>query len=80
MTTLTIPDMPDAVIRQLSAQASQHHCTLEEEARMRLVSTVRKSPEEVRCILEKIRIHRESLSVPPPTEEFLREAKNWGRP
>lgn len=87
MATLTISNVPDSVVRGLEALARQHDCTLEVEAWMclqkGLSETRAKVPitaEEEKAILERIRVRRESLSVPPPTEEFLRKAKNWGRP
>jgi plasmid stability protein len=87
MAALTIPNVPDSVVRRLEEQARQRGCSLEVEARLcleeglsRLRKVVPKTPEEVNRILEEIRIHRESLHTPPLTEEFLQEAKNWGRP
>ena len=87
MATLTIPNVPESVFKQLEAQARRHGCMLGVEALLCLEEGLSKSwrrdprtPEEVERLLEEARVSRESLSAPPLTEEFLRNAKNWGRP
>ena len=87
MPTLTIPDVPESVVLQLEALAKEQGCTVEGAARLCLEEGLPKmadkgpmTREEVERFLEEVRISRESLRTPPLTEEFLREAKNWGRP
>lgn len=85
MPTLTIPNVPDSVMKRLEALAHRQGCTLEVEARLCLqkILSETKVPiaeEEEKTIPERVRVRRESLSVPPLTEEFLQMDKNLGRP
>ena len=80
MTTLTIPDVQEEVIRHWQERARQHHRSLEAEVRMCLESDVKRTPEEVDRILEEIGALRESFTETEMTDEFLEKAKNWGRP
>ena len=80
MTTLTIPDLADEVVRHFEERARENHRTLEQEVRARLESDVRKTPEEAERFLEQVRRIREAFTEFEITDEFLEKAKNWGRP
>ena len=80
MTTLTIQNVPDEMVRLLDEQARKNHRTLDEEARVRLQGTLGGEPTDVENLIARARVLRESFPGATVTEEFLEKAKNWGRP
>ncbi len=82
MATLTIKGMPDELYQRLKASAAEHRRSLNNEAIVRLEDALRRRREGEEALLERIRERRERLAktMPPLTDEFINEAKNWGRP
>ena len=76
---ITIKDIPGKLHRKLKACASANNRSLNGEIISRLERSVLDGEDRER-LLQEIDDFRSSLNVPPLTEEFLRAAKNWGRP
>jgi antitoxin FitA len=80
MATLTLKNVPDALIERIKRQAQQHGRSLNREAILILEqgagcgTTI---PVEAR--LERIRAMRNRYNLPPFTEASLDAAKNEGR-
>ena len=79
MRTLTIRNLPEAVYEQLRHQAVRNKCTLNDELLRCLKSAVEIHPRNRAEFLETVVRERESLSVPPLTDEFLEQAIATGR-
>ena len=75
---ITIKDIPPRLHRKLKACAKANNRSLNGEVINRLEISLGDLEERER-LLQEIDEFRSSLKVPPLTEEFLREAKNWGR-
>ena len=80
MATLTLKNVPDALIDQIKRQARQHGRSLNREAILILEQGAgTAAPVSVETRLERIRALRNRYNLPPLTEETLHEAKNEGR-
>ena len=80
MGTLTLKNVPDALIDRIKRQAEQHRRSLNREAINILEHGAGSgAPISVEARLERIRAMRNRYNLPPLTEEFLDEAKNEGR-
>lgn len=80
MADLTVEGVTDEVYALLNERAAENRRTLNDEVLVVLDEGVRRY--RARCerpSLEEIRAFRESLNVPPLTEEFLERAINEGR-
>jgi plasmid stability protein len=80
MLDLTIQGVTDEVHTLLRQRAAENRRTLNDEVLVVLEEGVRRNRASLdRPWLEEIRAFRESLNVPPLTEEFLDLAINEGR-
>jgi hypothetical protein len=80
MAELTIEGVNEELYTLLAERAAENRRTLNEEVLMVLDDSVRRY--RARCdrpSIEEIRAFRESLNVPPLTEEFLERAIDEGR-
>ena len=80
MGTLTLKNVPAALIDRIKRQAEQHRRSLNREAIHILehgTGSAASLPVEAR--LERIRAMRSRYNLPQLTEEFIEEAKNEGR-
>ncbi len=79
MTTLTIPDVPDEVVRALEARAAANQRSLADEARDVLAEA---SARDEAALLERIRSRREAMRAQGVwlTPEDIEQAINEGRP
>jgi plasmid stability protein len=80
MGTLTLKNVPDALIDRIKRQAERHRRSLNREAINILEHGAGSgAPMSVEMRLERIRAMRKRYNLPPLTEEFLDEAKSEGR-
>jgi hypothetical protein len=80
MADLIIHGVTEEVHALLTQRAAENRRTLNEEVLVLMEAAVRKYWAQCdRPSLEEIRAFRESLNVPPLTEEFLERAINEGR-
>ena len=78
---ITIKEIPAKVHRKLKARAKANKRSLNRE----VIDILEKVDQTAgimdrEAFLRDVREFRSKLKGPPLTEEFLREAKNWGRP
>jgi plasmid stability protein len=79
MATLTIKNIPDAVVRRLKAQAARHRRSLNLEVIHLLETATHAAPIDVEAELAQIRARRPSLKGVRIDDRVLREWKNAGR-
>lgn len=80
MGTLTLKNVPDALIDRIKRQAERHRRSLNREAIHILEHGAGSgAAASVETRLERIRAMRNRYNLPPLTEEFLDEARNEGR-
>jgi hypothetical protein len=80
MADLTVHGVTKEVHTLLTQRAAENRRTLNDEVLVVLEAAVRRYRASCdRPSLEEIRAFRESLNVPPLTEEFLERAINEGR-
>ncbi|MBM3837812.1 MAG: Arc family DNA-binding protein [Verrucomicrobia bacterium] len=77
---VTIKDLPARLHRKLKARADANKRSLNWEVIDILEKAVEPTPVDVEAILADIKKIHARTNLPPLTEEFLREAKNQGRP
>jgi plasmid stability protein len=80
MPDITIKELPETVYRKLERRAKAQQRSVENEAKIRLESTLVDAEDEtdVEALLRRARINRERMSV-FVTDEVLREFKEEGR-
>jgi hypothetical protein len=81
MATLTLKNVPEALVGQLKEEAKQNRRSLNQEALSRLESSValrRRSAEEV--VADLRRLHKRLGSRPILTDALLARARRVGRP
>lgn len=80
MADLTVYGVTDEVYALLTQRATENRRTVNDEVLVVLDEGIRRYRAHCeRPSLEEIRAFRESLNVPPLTEEFLERAINEGR-
>ena len=80
MGTLTLKNVPDALIEKIKRQAERHQRSLNREAIHILEhGSGAAAALPVKARLERIRAMRSRYDLPPLTEAFLEEAKSEGR-
>ena len=77
---LTIKDLPSRLHQKLKTQARANKRSLNWEVIDLLEKAVQSTPVDTEKLLEDIRHVREGIHGFVVTDEFLREAKNEGRP
>jgi len=80
MATLTIKNVPEKLHRQLKQSAAQHRRSLNSEAIYCLETVLASSRVDPKEFLAEVRALRKRMPRAYITEEFLRAAKNEGRP
>jgi hypothetical protein len=81
MATVTLKNVPVALVAQLKKEARQNRRSLNQEALARLEASLvapRRNGAEAVEVLR--RLHRRMAGVAPLTDAFLQRAKNEGRP
>lgn len=80
MGTLTLKNVPQALIDRIKRQAERHRRSLNREAIHILENGAGSgAAASVEARLERIRAMRNRYNLPPLTEELVEEAKNEGR-
>lgn len=82
MATLTIKNLPDEIYAALSKTAKRNRRSINNEAVVRLEKALADEDRDIDTTLERIRHNREKLRDEGVwlTDEFLKLAKNEGRP
>lgn len=82
MRNMTIKGIPDSLYRRIKKRAAENRRSLNREVIVCLDQSVAGSPIDPKAFLADIdALHKRlKLKLPPLTDEFLRAAKNWGRP
>jgi plasmid stability protein len=80
MATLTIKNIPDAVVRRLKTRATRHRRSLNLEVIHVLETVTHAAPIDVEAELARIRARRPILKSVRIDDRVLREWKNAGRP
>ena len=80
MATVTLKNVPEALVQILKKQAKQNRRSLNQEALARLEASLaapRRGGAETVVALR--RLHKRLMGLPPLTDAFLRRAKEDGR-
>jgi antitoxin FitA len=80
MANVTIKGIPDDLYERIKQRAAAHRRSINQEIIVSLEQSVGRRPIDPEAVLADIDRFRESLDVPPVTDEFINRAKNWGRP
>jgi len=80
MATLTIKNIPEKLHKRLRESAAQHRRSINNEAISCLEKVLVTTREDPREFLAEVRAARARIPRAYLTEEFLRAAKNEGRP
>ena len=83
MRSITIKGIPDPLYRRIKRRAAEHRRSLNSEVIVCLEQSAPPTRMDPKAYLARIdALHRKlkKLNLPPLTDDFLREAKNWGRP
>ena len=82
MANLTIKNMPDRLYEQLKRRAAENHRSLNQEVIFCLtleLTRPKRTVEEDKELLERIRKHRATMPAYIPSDEWLEDAINEGR-
>ena len=79
MTNLTVKNVPEELYKRLKDSAAQHRRSLNNEVIARLDEAMRSQRVDPEAFLTQLKLFRNRLSLPPLTDDFLRDAKNQGR-
>jgi antitoxin FitA len=80
MATLTIKNVPEKLHRRLKERTARHQRSTNNEVISRLETVLVGNPVDPQEFLARVRALRERMPRMYLTEEFLRAAKNQGRP
>lgn len=80
MATLTIKNVPEKLHKRLKESAAFNRRSLSNEAICCLESVLLPQAVEPRAFMARVRALRKRMPRMYLTDEFLRAAKNWGRP
>ena len=78
--TLTIKNVPEKLHKRLKASAVQHRRSLNSEVISCLEMVLAPRRVDPREFLAEVRAMRERMPHVHLNDEFLRAARNWGRP
>ena len=79
MATLSIKNVPEALVKRLKSQATTNRRSLNLEVIAVLESATRSMPIDVEAELARVRALRIKLKR-PVSDEYINRAKRWGRP
>jgi len=79
MATLSIKNVPEALVKRLKSQATTNRRSLNLEVIAVLESATRSMPIDVEAELARVRAVRIKLKR-PVSDEYINRAKRWGRP
>jgi plasmid stability protein len=84
MASLQLNDVPEAIMSELRERAERFHRPVEEEAKATLMNAILASPSKRRLSVTEFLARAKRIRDKHPnawiTEEFLRAAKDEGRP
>ncbi|MCH7732747.1 MAG: Arc family DNA-binding protein [Candidatus Marinimicrobia bacterium] len=80
MSTLTIKNIPNELYERVKESAKQHRRSINSEVIVCLEHTFFSRRIDPDTFLARIHSLRQQVSLPPLTDEFLKKAKNEGRP
>ena len=80
MRSITIKGIPDPLYRRIKQRAVEHRRSINSEVIVCLEQSVMARRIDPKAYLADIDALHKRLKLPPVTEDFLRKAKNWGRP
>jgi plasmid stability protein len=78
MATLSIKNVPEALVKRLKSQAATNRRSLNLEVIAVLEGTTRSTPIDVEAELARVRAIRVKLKR-PISDEYINRAKRWGR-
>ncbi len=78
MATLSIKNVPEALVKRLKSQAATNRRSLNLEVIALLESVTRSTPIDVEAELARVRAIRGKLKR-PVSDEYINRAKRWGR-
>ncbi len=79
MPSLTVKNMPDALLEALRGEAAANRRSLNQEVLMRLERSLEAQAVDAGAFVTELRAFRKERGVAPVTEEILRQARE-GRP
>jgi len=80
MPSLTIKNIPEGLYRRLKQRAARNRRSMNNEVILCLEKELLAHRLDPKKFLAEVEARRESLNIPPLTDEFLHWAKNKGRP
>ncbi|MEJ2053031.1 MAG: Arc family DNA-binding protein [Calditrichaceae bacterium] len=80
MPSITIKNIPDRIYVQIKRSAKLNYRSINAEIIYRLQNSLEHKPKNVKQIIKEIEEIQANSSMPKLTDDFLRDAKNTGRP
>ncbi len=80
MPTITIKNIPVILYEKVKKNAQRNHRSINSEVIYCIEQAVRSSKVDPDAFLLKIEALRKQIKAPPLTDDFLRQAKEEGRP
>ncbi len=80
MPAITIKNIPDNLYKQIKKSAAQNYRSINGEVLYRLQNSLTEKQVDPEELIKKIAEYRNKLKTPELTDEFLKMAKNQGRP
>ena len=80
MPAITIKNIPDNLYKQIKKSAAQNYRSINGEVLYRLQNSLSEKQADPEELIKKIADYRNKLKTPVLTDEFLKMAKNQGRP
>jgi len=81
MATLTLKNVPDALVERLKREAQENRRSLNQETLLRLEKSLATKRRSVEVTLARLRrLHAEMKDLPPVDDDFITRAKSEGRP
>ena len=80
MPAITLKNIPDDLYSKIKENAALNHRSINSEIIYCLETIVKSKPINPELFLARIDRMNQNLSIPPLTDEFLKKAKDEGRP
>jgi plasmid stability protein len=80
MRSITIKGIPDPLYKRIKQRAAEHRRSINSEVIVCLEQSMATGRIDPKAYLAEIDALHKKIKLPTVTDDFLRMAKNWGRP